>query len=179
MKARGFIISTAIAAALAAGGCAQDGAGSALTTSAVAPDKAMAKTDPACAALTSQIEALRKDTTVENLEKAATGKSKTVQVNRAALGKQAELNKANADFQAKCAPAIPKAQTAQAAPQAAAPAAAKAAATQASATAKAAATTAAVTSSPANPVAAAPAAAKDAAAVVAKGAVNDAVTKAP
>lgn len=176
MKARGFIISSAIAiAALSAGGCAQDGAGNALTTSAVTPEKAMAKPDPACVALSSQIETLRKDTTVENLEKAASGKSKTVQVNRAALGKQAELNKANADFQAKCAPAIPKAQTAQPAT----PAAAKAAVAQAGATTKTATATATATTSPVNAAAAAPgtapAAANDAAAAVTK----DAVKKAP
>ncbi len=35
---------------------------------------------------------------------------------RDALAKQAELNKANADFQAKCGPKIPAATTAQAAP---------------------------------------------------------------
>ena len=40
------------------------------------------------------------------------GKSANVQVKRASLAKQAELNKANSDFQAKCGPPIPRAQTA-------------------------------------------------------------------
>ena len=100
-------------------GCANDTTGM-LTTQAVNPAKASdAKADPACATLASQIEVLRKDTAVATLEKAAEGKSKSVDVKRSALAKQAELNKANADFQTKCLPAAAKAQSAQAAPSAA------------------------------------------------------------
>ncbi len=114
-------------------GCANDVTG-ALTTQAVTPAKtADAKSDPACATLATQIEMLRKDTAVANLEKAAAGKSKSVDVKRASLAKQGELNKANADFVAKCAPAASKAQTAQAAPASAQPATAAAQATTAAA----------------------------------------------
>ena len=167
MKARNILTSTAIAlAALAAAGCAQDGT---MTTQAT-PEKAVAqsaaKTDPACATLASQIETLRKDGTVEALEKAATGKSKSVDVKRSALAKQVELNKANADFQGKCGPAMLKAQTAQAA----APAAVQAVATPADAAKKTA--TGAVTATT-------PAAAKDAAQTAAKDVVKEAVKKAP
>jgi hypothetical protein len=173
MKARNKFLSSAILiTALAAGGCAQDGA--ALTTSAVAPEKAagqaVAKADPACVALSAQIDALRKDGTVESLEKAATGKSKSVEVKRSALAKQAELNKANTDFQAKCAPAIPKAQSAQVA----APAAAHAVASQADAAKKASSGSTAA-ASPASPSAAA----KDAATTAAKDAAKDATKPAP
>ncbi|MEQ1651044.1 MAG: hypothetical protein ABL897_01000 [Hyphomicrobium sp.] len=105
------------AMAAMAAGCANDG--SALSTASVAPDKVAQapKVDPACATLASQIDGLRKEGAVERLEQAATGKGKSVQVQRTSLAKQAELNKANADFQAKCGPKLP--QTAQAAPAAA------------------------------------------------------------
>ena len=167
MKARNILTSTAMAlAALAGAGCAQDGT---MTTQAT-PEKSItqsaAKTDPACATLASQIDTLRKEASIEGLEKAATGKSKSVDVRRSALAKQVELNKANADFQAKCGPAMPKAQTAQAA----APAAAQAVATPADAAKKTA--TGAVTATT-------PAAAKDAAQTAAKDAVKEAVKKAP
>lgn len=103
------------------GGCANDGSNG-LSTASVAPEKvavAAPKVDPACVSLASQIDTLRKEGAVERLEKAAAGKTSSVQVKRASLAKQAELNKANADFQAKCGPQMPKAQTAQAAPAAA------------------------------------------------------------
>lgn len=155
MTIRKILISSALVlGSMAAGGCAVDGAGNPLTTSAVlAPEKtAAAKIDPACATLTSQIETLRKEGAVERLEKAAEGKGQSVQVKRASLAKQAELNKANADFQAKCGPQIPKAQSAQAAPAAATTPAAQKTASSASsaaptpaATAKAAAMEAAKT----------------------------------
>ena len=167
MIVRNFLISSALlCAAIAAGGCAVDGAGYPLTTSAVsAPEKmAAAKIDPACATLTSQIDTLRKEGAVERLEKAAEGKGQSVQVKRASLAKQAELNKANADFQAKCGPQISKGQSAQVAP--AASSANTAAATQAQKTAAAATT-------PTTPAAAAKAAAMDAA----KSAAADAAKK--
>jgi hypothetical protein len=106
-----------LAFAALVGGCA-DG-NNLLTTASVAPEKiAVApKIDPACIALSNQIDALRKDGAVERLEKASAGKSASVQVKRASLAKQAELNKANADFQTKCGPQIPQAQTAQISPQ--------------------------------------------------------------
>ena len=117
----------AFAAALV-GGCASNSS-SPLSTASVMPDKMApsqmaAKVDPACVSLSNQIDTLRGEGTVERLEKAAAGKTASVQVKRASLAKQAELNKANADFQAKCGPQIPKAQTAQLGPAAAEPIAA-------------------------------------------------------
>lgn len=138
--------SALFAAAALAAGCANDGS-TALSTASVAPDKVAAapRVDPACVTLASQIDTLRKEGAVERLEKAAAGKTASVQVKRTSLAKQAELNKANADFQTKCGPQMPKAQTAQAAPAAALAAAPGAAAQVApvAATATQAATTAA------------------------------------
>jgi hypothetical protein len=117
MTPRTFTTSILFAfAAVSAGGCASDNAS--LATASVAPEKVAAapKVDPVCVTLASQIDTLRKEGTVERLEKASSGKTANVQVKRASLAKQAELNKANADFQAKCGPQMPKAQTAQAAP---------------------------------------------------------------
>ena len=122
----------AAATGLMLSGCANDGM---LTTAAITPKPAQtaAAVDPACTTLAAQINTLRTEGTVERLEKAATGKGKSVQVKRDALAKQTELNKANADFQMKCGPKIPAATTAQAAPPPAetAATAATAAATQA------------------------------------------------
>lgn len=97
----------------AAAGCSNTGS---LSTAAITPDKPIVagKVDPACATLASQIDALRQDGAADRLEKAAAGKATKVSVKRDTLTKQVELNKANAEFQAKCAPAIPRAQTAQA-----------------------------------------------------------------
>lgn len=95
-------------------GCASEGG---LSTATIAPEKTAApKVDPVCVSLAAQIDSLRQDGTVEGLEKAATGKTAKVSVKREALAKQAELNKANTEFQMKCGPAIPRAQTAQALP---------------------------------------------------------------
>ncbi len=126
---------TSIAAALLASalsaGCANDGN---LSTAGISPEKAAmqqaAKIDPACVSLTSQIDTLRKEGAVDRLEKAAEGKGASVKVKRTALVKQAELNKANADFQMKCGPKIPAAQSAQTAPAAPASTTANAAAAQ-------------------------------------------------
>ena len=173
-----FMSPVLILAALVAGGCASDGSG--LTTSAVMPEKmsnsSAAKIDPACATLASQIETLHKEGTVDRFEKAAAGKSDIVRVKRSAIAKQAELNKANADFQAKCGPQVPKAQTAQAAAPSAAQAVATQAATQKAATAAGSApTAAAAVAAPASP----DAAAKDAAQMAAKDADKSAVPKTP
>lgn len=110
-------------AGLAAAGCSNNSP--LLQTSAIPSNTTVAaapRVDPACTSLASQIDNLRKDASIEKLEKAATGKTSSVQVKRASLTKQAELNKANADFQAKCGPAMPAAQTAQVAPAAVKPA---------------------------------------------------------
>jgi hypothetical protein len=93
--------------------------------------------DPVCVNLAQRIDALRKDGVVERVESAAKGKGATVSVKRASLSQIAELEKANADFQAKCstvprtampapsasgALAQPQAKTAAVAPIAKAPA---------------------------------------------------------
>jgi hypothetical protein len=120
-------------AVLAAGltcGCANSDLG--LTTQSLGTEKTAAKVDPVCASLASQINTLKGDGTIERLEKAADGKTTKVSVKRAALQKQADLNKAYADFQTRCGPSIapttaqaastPATQTASAQPAASAPA---------------------------------------------------------
>jgi hypothetical protein len=99
-------------------GCANSGFD--LSTGSVTPDKSATalKTDPVCVSLANQINTIKGDGTIERLEKAAAGKSAKVQVKREALQKQAELNKANTDFQTRCGPAIPKQVATQATPAA-------------------------------------------------------------
>src|SRR5512137_172126 len=128
-------IALAAAGALTLAGCA-DGSTGLLSTASVSPaaTATAAKNDQACVALSQRINALRQEGTVERAEKAAEGKSKTVSVKRESLVKLAELDKANAEFQAKCSiplpasaavvpPAAPAANTAAAKPAATAPAA--------------------------------------------------------
>lgn len=104
-----------IFAAGVACGCANSGLD--LSTASVASATAL-KTDPMCVSLANQISTLKGDGTIDRLEKAAAGKSAKVQVKREALQKQAELNKANADFQVRCGPTIPKQVATQATPAA-------------------------------------------------------------
>jgi hypothetical protein len=70
---------------------------------AVAP-----KADPACYSLAQRIEMLRKDGITERIEKASVGKSTSVSVKRASLAQAAELDKANAEFQARCSTLGPR-----------------------------------------------------------------------
>jgi hypothetical protein len=130
-----LILATLGAAAL--GGCSSSGDGlfgNAFTTQAIngsastnaqAVAAATTKTDPACYTLAQRIDMLRKDGITDRLEKASVGKSTSVQVKRASLAQAAELDKANAEFQARCSTlprpvqttaAIPAAQVAGAAP---------------------------------------------------------------
>jgi len=114
-----------LASVVLAGGCASEsGVGSMFTTGSIGEPAPVAKAsvDPACTTLATQIETLRKEGAVARLEKAADGKTQSVSVQRAALAKQSQLNKANADYMAKCGTAQPVS-TVAAAP-AAAPAAA-------------------------------------------------------
>jgi hypothetical protein len=123
--------------ALAAGlmcGCSNADLG--LSTQSLGPDKVAAKTDPVCVSLASQINTLKGDGTIERLEKAADGKTTKVSVKRTALQKQAELNKAYADFQTRCGPNIPNQATAQATPAAAPATAEKTASAQPAAASK-------------------------------------------
>ena len=115
-------------------GCAGDGSFPFGGTSTAAVDKPVSqRADPACVALNSKIDALRKDGVSDRAaQAAAAGKSTTVPVKRASLAQLAELDKANAEFQSKCSTLGPRtAAAAVAAPPAAviasAPAAAKAA----------------------------------------------------
>ncbi len=116
-------IGVSIVIAAAAGGCANEGGiGSMFSTGAISEPVAVKPVvDTACVSLQSQIDAVRKEGSVERLEKAADGKTPAVNVQRAALAKQSQLNKLNADFIAKCAPNVPKS-TVAAAPAAPTPA---------------------------------------------------------
>lgn len=133
----------ALAAALA--GCA--GVDSPLTTASVQPAgevSAATRVDPACVTLTSQIDQLRKDGIADKIEKAAAKKYKMTPTD---LAKANELNRANADFQARCSTITPRpGQQAAAAvpqPQAAGAQVAQSAQTQATTAAQKAATKAA------------------------------------
>jgi hypothetical protein len=91
---------TALLVAGALAGCAADGT---LETSSLSgqPAQQAARTDPACTALFTHIEELRRDGIAEKVEKAANKKYK---MTNADLVKADQLNKANGDFQAKCTP---------------------------------------------------------------------------
>ncbi len=117
-------LTAAALSALSLAACA-DGSTGLLSTASLgttAPVAAAApQPDPACVALTARIDALRREGVVERVEKASTGKSKTVTVKRESLVKVTELDKANAEFQAKCALPLTTASV-RPAPTAAAPA---------------------------------------------------------
>lgn len=130
-----------VVAALMLGACAGDSPNFFQTASVTQPavEEARApKVSSECMALAGQIEALRKEGTIERLEKVAAGKGENVQVKRTAIAKQAELNKANSEFQSKCGPRLPAAQQAAASPMAPATVPAVAGKTAAKATAAAA-----------------------------------------
>lgn len=93
-----IVLSAAVAC-----GCSSTGD---LSTAALIDGAPAAKPDPACVALANQISSLRSDGAIERLEKASDGKTKNVQVKRESLLKQAELNKANQDFQTRCGPKL-------------------------------------------------------------------------
>jgi hypothetical protein len=75
-----------------------DGALFGATTTASIPAKP--RIDPVCATLSFQIESLQQEGVAAKVEKAAAKKHK---MTAADLNKAAELNKANAEFQSKCA----------------------------------------------------------------------------
>lgn len=104
---------------LLAAGCA--GESGLLSTSSVGTAPAVTraaapKVDPACVALTARIDALRKEGFVERVEKASAGKSASVTVKRESLAKMTELDKANAEFQSRCATLTPPGASAAVAP---------------------------------------------------------------
>ncbi|MDX2157697.1 MAG: hypothetical protein SFW09_14445 [Hyphomicrobiaceae bacterium] len=96
---RAFTITMTLGAALSLAACANDQLIGGTSTAALPPKPAI---DPACAALASQIDQMRKDGVVDRVEAAAKGKGTTVSVKRDSLGKIAQLEKVNAEFQAKC-----------------------------------------------------------------------------
>lgn len=112
--------------ALGLAGCSDSGIlGNPLTTQSINTAQAVpasSAVDPACYALSQRIELLRRDGLTERMEKASVGKSSTVSVKRASLAQAAELDKANAEYQAKCsAPALRAPQAAAQAATTAAP----------------------------------------------------------
>ncbi len=120
------LVIAALGATLLAG-CSSDGNlfGSSLTTQSIGTNAnstavaAAPRVDPACYSLSQRIDTLRKDGLTDRLEKASVGKSSTVQIKRVSLAQAAELDKANAEFQAKCSafgPRPPVQTTAQVAP---------------------------------------------------------------
>ena len=130
MLVRSLIISALAAGSALLAGCSDTssifGSNSAnLTTASVSPAAAAPKADPACTALTAQIDSLRKEGVPEKIEKASLKKYK---MTTADLAKADQLNKSNTDFQTKCTTYKPSV-AAAAVPAVAAPAApAKAAA---------------------------------------------------
>jgi hypothetical protein len=102
---RAMTVTLSIGAALTLAACANNDSIFNLGDSSPQPTAALpAKpaVDPTCVSLAQRIEALRKDGVVDRVEAAAKGKGTTVSVKRASLTQIAELEKANADFQAKC-----------------------------------------------------------------------------
>jgi hypothetical protein len=108
-----------------------------LTSTASIPE--VAKADPACSTLVSQIDGLKKEGVADKVEKAAAKKYKMSSVD---LVKADQLNKANGEFQAKCSVGPKPSQTAMATP-AVPPAAAQMATAKATTAVSGAATTAA------------------------------------
>lgn len=106
MRATLRVPALALIATLALAGCATDnmfgGTGTNLTTASV-PEPP--KIDPACVSLSAQIDNLRKEGITAKIEKAAQKKAKLTPADAA---KADQLNKANADFQARCSTLAPR-----------------------------------------------------------------------
>ena len=108
MRPYSYLIPTALAAALSLAGCASSSNGILPTTTSALPNssalavKKAAEKNAMCTALHDRITALRAEGTIGRIEKASTGKTKLVRVKRASLSKVAELDQANAEYQAKC-----------------------------------------------------------------------------
>jgi hypothetical protein len=94
-----------------------------LTSTASIPE--VAKADPVCTTLVSQIDGLKKEGVADKVAQAAAKKYK---MNTADLGKADQLNKANGEFQAKCSVGPKPSQTAAVAAPAVPPVAQMAAA---------------------------------------------------
>jgi len=102
MLVRSIVVSALAAGSALLAGCADSNAlfgnSANLTTASVTP-AAAPKADPVCATLTAQIDTLRKEGIADKIEKASLKKYK---MTTAELVKADQLNKSNADFQAKC-----------------------------------------------------------------------------
>jgi hypothetical protein len=85
------------------GGLFQTGAVTPVAAPVAAPPAAPA-VDPMCVSLNQQIETLRRDGVHTKVENAAAKKYK---LTAADIAKADQLNKANADFNAKCGPKLP------------------------------------------------------------------------
>jgi hypothetical protein len=103
-------------------GCAMEGNDGIFTTGSLTGGQQAAaeKSDPVCVTLASRIETLRKEGIQDKIEKAA---AKRYKMTQADLGKADQLNKANAEFQARCSTVTPKPTTAAVESPAAEPAA--------------------------------------------------------
>jgi hypothetical protein len=138
-------LALAAVGALSIAGCA-DGSTGLLSTASIGSTTASAgKADPACVALNARINTLRQEGVAARVEKASEGKAKSVSIKRESLVKMTELDKANAEFQAKCALPLP---ASAAATPPAAPVAPTASASTAKPVAKTTATAAATTTTP-------------------------------
>lgn len=105
--------SALVLATMLLAGCAADGSstfsnpfttGSVSNTDTAQQATAAPKVDPQCVALLSRIETLRKEGISEKVEKAAAKKYKMTAADAAKVD---QLNKANADFQARCSTVTP------------------------------------------------------------------------
>lgn len=153
---RVITLTLTLGATLALGACASNDSFLGLAADQPQPTAALpAKpaVDPACTSLATRIDALRKEGVVERVEAAAKGKGANVSVKRASLSQIAELEKANADFQAKCS-TVPRAAVAPVQPSQPSPAPAAAAPAKAAKTAAVATKTAAPAPKKAAPAAA-------------------------
>lgn len=97
-------------ASLLLAGCANEGGGL-FTTGALGSNteqtpvaKAEPKVDPACVALVSRIETLRKEGVADKIERAAAKKYK---LTAADIAKADQLTKANNEFQVRCSTIMP------------------------------------------------------------------------
>lgn len=113
MTTRFSKIALATLGALTVAGCADGSTGLLSTASVTASSTAAPKTE-ACVALNARINTLRQEGVAAQVEKASTGSGKSVSIKRESLAKMTELDKANADFQAKCSIPLPASATATA-----------------------------------------------------------------
>lgn len=108
---RSMTIIFTVGATLTLGACANDTLFGEAAMQPTAALPAKPATDPACPALASRIDELRRDGVVERVDAVAKGKGTSVKVKRASLAQIAELDRANAEFQAKCS-TVPRSATA-------------------------------------------------------------------